>query len=123
MEEIRMFLHLFAASIWLGGQVVMGSLVPTLRAAGPEVPSKAAQAFNRVAWPAFFIVVVTGIWNLFEADEINHPAFEIKFLLVVISGAGAAAHVFARGNKAMLAIGGAAATLGAAGAMLAAMWM
>jgi putative copper export protein len=101
MEEIRMFLHLFAASIWLGGQVVMGSLVPTLRAAGPEVPSKAAQAFNRVAWPAFFIVVVTGIWNLFEADEINHPAFEIKFLLVVISGAGAAAHVFARGNKAM----------------------
>ncbi len=123
MDQIRMFIHIFAASIWVGGQIVMGSLVPTLREIGDGAPAKAAQAFNRVAWPAFVIAVVTGIWNLFVSDDINHPAFEIKFLLVIISGVGAGVHIMAKGNKAMLAIGGAASSLGAAAAMLAAMYL
>ena len=47
MDQIRMFIHIFAASIWVGGQIVMGSLVPTLREIGDGAPAKAAQAFNR----------------------------------------------------------------------------
>jgi hypothetical protein len=116
MNNLRIFLHIFSASVWVGGQIVMASLVPTLRAVGNDAPKKAAQAFNRVAWPAFGIAVITGMWNLLEMKTLSHPEFEIKFLLVIVSGAGAAIHIIGK-SKPALAVGGALAALGGIGAM------
>ena len=57
---IRLTLHVLAACIWVGGQVVLGALVPLLR--GTEgMAKRAARAFNRIAWPAFAVLVLTGI--------------------------------------------------------------
>ena len=51
-------------------------------------------------------------------EDIRHPLFEIKFLMVIISGAGAAIHIVAKDSKAALAIGGAMASLGAVAALV-----
>jgi len=109
MNAFRLFLHVLSASVWVGGQLVLMALLPTLRTLGPEAPAKAARAFNRIAWPAFALAVVTGLWNVFAVplDDLRHPWIELKVLAVLLTGVGAAVHQMARGNKTMLAVGGA----------------
>jgi len=98
LDTFRNVLHVLAVTVWLGGQIVMLSLLPVLRAAGVEgLPAQAARAFQRVAWPAFGIVFITGMWNLFEVELDNaetswNVVFGIKFLFVLISGAAAWIH-------------------------------
>ena len=118
MTTLRLFLHVLSASVWVGGQIVLGGLVPTLRKISPEAPKLAAQAFNRIAWPAFGIALVTGIWNMMVADDLDMATFGIKFLLVIGSGAGAAIHIVGK-SKASLAIGGAMASVFAVATMYA----
>ena len=119
MDAFRLFLHVLAASIWVGGQFALAGLLPTVRRFGEDAPRQAGRAFNRLAWPAFGVLVVTGLWNLFELplDYLEHPWIELKVLAVVLSGVGAAVHQVARGNKAMLAAGGAASALFGVAAM------
>lgn len=118
---IRLFLHVLAATVWVGGQLTLAGLVPVLRKLGPDAPKRVAQQFNRIAWPAFAVVVATGIWNLLEVDIANAGAsyqvtVAVKVVLVVVSGAGAAAHSLGR-SKLAFAAGGAAAAFGALGAL------
>lgn len=119
MDAFRLFLHVLAASIWVGGQFVLAGLVPTVRTLGEDAPRKVARAFNRIAWPAYGVAVVTGLWNVFELplDDLQHPWIELKVLAVALSGVGALVHQQARGNKALLAVGGAAASVFAVVAM------
>ena len=65
---IRVFLHVLGASVWVGGQIVLAALVPTVRQFGGENTKKVANAFNRVAWPFFALTVITGIWHVFAID-------------------------------------------------------
>jgi putative copper export protein len=110
-DTVRLSLHVIAATIWVGGQLVLAALVPALRAAGSEVPRVAARAYNRVAWPAFGVLVVTGIWNI-QAESGWHGSRQVvlavKLALVVVSGVSAWAHTRAT-TKRGLAIGGALA--------------
>ncbi|MFQ5558347.1 MAG: CopD family protein [Acidimicrobiales bacterium] len=97
LDSIRISLHVLAVSVWIGGQVVMAALVPVLRAAGPDVPSRGARRFARVAWPFFALAVVSGVWNLFEVDVTDRDtsyqaALAIKLLAVGVSGGAAAVH-------------------------------
>ncbi len=121
VDTFRIFLHVLAASVWVGGQIVLAGLVPTVREIDPEAPKKVARAFNRIAWPAYGVAVVTGIWNLLDIPMEDPPYVELglKVLVVALSGIGAAVHQVARGNKAMLAIGGAMSSLFG----IAAMWI
>lgn len=98
IDTFRIFLHILGVTVWIGGQVVMLSLLPVLRNAGVEgLPAKAAQAFQRVAWPAFGLAFITGIWNIVEVDMSDTTTaysmvFGIKFLLVIVSGVAAWIH-------------------------------
>ncbi len=108
LETIRLFLHVLAATIWVGGQITLAALVPALRAAGAQVPKAAARAFNRVAWPAFGVLVLTGIWNVIaEGDQ--GPAYQhtlsLKYALVVASGVTAYLHAKADSRQAMAVFG------------------
>lgn len=109
MNAFRLFLHVLSASVWVGGQIVLTAEVPTVRAFGPDAAKAVARTFNNVAWPAFAVAVVTGMWNVFAIplEDLQHPWIELKVLAVALSGLGAAVHQLARGNKAMLAAGGA----------------
>ena len=97
VDDIRIFLHLLGASVWIGGQIVLGALVPVLRGISPEAPRLAANRFGRVAWPFFALAVATGIWNLFtlEFDGLDTSyqiTLGIKLLLVAASGVAAFVH-------------------------------
>ena len=107
---VRLTLHVLAACIWVGGQVVLGSLVPLLRGTD-GLAKRAARAFNRIAWPAFAVLVLTGMWNLAEVDVTDAPtAYQVtvfvKIVVAIVAGAAAAVHVAARSRLA-LALGGA----------------
>lgn len=118
---IRLFLHVLAATIWVGGQLTLAGLVPVVRTLGPDATRAVARAYDRIAWPAFAVVVATGIWNLLEVDILDasseyQATVLVKLLLVALTGGGAAAHRTATSRK-VLAIGGAASALGALGAL------
>jgi putative copper export protein len=99
-ETIRLFLHVLAATVWVGGQIILAALVPVLRRLGTEIPRAAARRFNQVAWPAFFVLVITGVWNIIAVRSQIHGGYEttlvIKLIVVAISGASAALHARAR---------------------------
>jgi putative copper export protein len=119
-DSVRLFLHILAATIWVGGQLTLAALVPTLRALGPGAPGAAARRFNQVAWPAFAVLVLTGIWNIAaEADQGSHPGYQatlgVKMVLVLLSGLSAFLHTRAR-SRTGLAVWGALSGLAALGA-------
>ena len=121
-ETLRLFLHILAATIWVGGQLTLGALVPTLRAMGAQAPKAAARRFNQIAWPASGVLVLTGIWNIVaESDKQSDPGYQttlgIKMALVLLSGVSAFLHTRAK-SKSGLAVWGALAALSALGATL-----
>src|SRR5512145_2497758 len=65
---IRLFLHVLAATVWVGGQLTLAGLVPGLRAIAPDAPRTVARRFNRIAWPAFAVLILTGLWNIAAID-------------------------------------------------------
>jgi putative copper export protein len=119
--QVRLFLHVLAATVWVGGQFTLAGLVPTVRTLGEDAPKAVARAFNRIAWPAFAVLVLTGIWNLVEVDvgdrttEYQVTLF-VKLLVVAVSGVSAFLHTRAT-SKAGLAVGGALAGLSALAAV------
>ena len=119
---LRTFLHVLGASVWVGGQIVLGALVPTVRQLGDDAPRRVARAFNRVAWPFFGLAVVTGIWNVLEIDVGDRSTgyqvgLLLKLLIVAASGIGAYLHTTAT-SRAALAIWGAVGAVGALAALL-----
>ena len=120
-DSVRLFLHVSAATIWVGGQFTLAALVPALRSAGATVPKTAAQAFNRVAWPAYGVLLVTGAWNISaERDEIHGSyawVLAAKVTLVALSGLTAWLHIRATSRRG-LAVWGALTGLTALGALL-----
>lgn len=121
LDTLRLFLHVLAASIWVGGQIVLAGLVPSLRREAPSSTKVAARAFNKVAWPAFGVLVITGIWNILAVDmtsldtSYQATAF-VHILLAAITGVSAAVHSIGT-SRAALAIGGAVGGLTALGAL------
>jgi len=121
LDTVRLFLHVLAASIWVGGQIVLGAVVPVVRRGGADLTRAVARMFARLAWPAFAVVVLTGLWNLSEID-VGSTSTEyqvtlmVKVTLAIVSGAAAAVHQIGQ-SKAAMAIGGALGLLGALGAM------
>ena len=101
-DTIRLFLHVLAAAIWVGGQLVLAVLVPVLRRFGADAPGVVARRFNQVAWTAFGVLIVTGIWNIVAVrSQISSSAsyrttLIVKLAVVVISGIAAALHVRSR---------------------------
>ena len=119
-ETIRLFLHVLAATVWVGGQITLAALVPVLRRLGAEVPGAAARRFNQVAWPAFAVLVITGVWNIVAVRSQIHRTYEatlvVKLIVVAISGISAALHARAR-SPAGLAVFGALTGISALAAL------
>jgi putative copper export protein len=121
VDAVRVFLHVLGAAVWVGGQIVLGALVPVLRAAGVDgLPRQAARRFGMVAWPFFALAVVTGIWNLLELPAGTATSYQValavKLLLVAVSGSAAALHSTTP-SPVVRAVTGGAGLLAALGAL------
>jgi len=106
VDAVRLTLHVLAAAVWVGGQVVLAGLVPAARGFGPGAPRMLAQAFARLSWPAFVVLVATGIWNVVAV----HPSttttawqavLGAKLAVVVLSGVAAYVHSRATSRTAL----------------------
>ena len=113
-DGIRLFLHVLAATVWVGGQITVAALLPVLRSAGADVPRAAARAFGRIAWVAFVVLIITGIWNIAAAQHTHTHGYQvtlgIKLAAVALAGLAAWWHQRAKSRLA-LAAGGAAAAV------------
>lgn len=119
-DTVRLFLHVLAATVWVGGQLTLAALVPALRTAGRDVPRAAARAFNRVAWPAFGVLIATGVWNMAAESDKNHGSYRTTLMvkLGVVLASGLTAYLHARASsKPGLAVFGALTGLTALGAL------
>jgi putative copper export protein len=124
-ETVRLFLHVLAACVWVGGQLTLAALVPALRGTAEGATKVAARAFNRVAWPAFAVLVLTGIWNVAALGD-QSAAFEhtlmLKYALVLVSGITAYAHQRSTSSTG-LAVFGALTGASALGALFVGVWL
>ena len=118
-DTVRLFLHVLAATVWVGGQLTLAALVPVLRLQGPDVPRVAARRFNMVAWPAYGVLILTGIWNIAAAGPMSasyRTTLIVKVAVVAASGISAFLHTRAK-STAGLAIWGALTGLTALSAL------
>jgi putative copper export protein len=119
LDTVRLFLHVLAATIWVGGQLTLAALVPVLRRVGPDAPRVAARRFAVVAWPAYFLLIVTGIWNIAAVSQMSssyRTTLTVKLIVVAASGISALAHSRAKSTVG-LAVWGALTGLTALGAL------
>jgi putative copper export protein len=120
LDSVRLFLHVMAATVWVGGQLTLAGLVPGLRDVSATAPRIVARQFNRIAWPAFAVLVLTGVWNVTSEPHPFRGSFGVtlwvKIGVVIASGAGAWLHSRSQ-SRAGLAVWGAIAGLAAVGAV------
>jgi putative copper export protein len=121
LDALRLTLHVLAASIWVGGQIVMAGLVGPARRAGPEAPAALARAFARLAWPAYAVLVVTGFWNISTfhwADQTGAWKTILIAKIVVVAVAGVGFLLYTRAtSRAAVALWGSVAGLASVAAL------
>ena len=115
LNAIRLSLHVLAAAVWVGGQIVLAGLVPKVRKVSPEALSAVAKQFAKMAWPAFIVLILTGLWNVAAVNISNASTawkvvFGVKLALVVITGLASYLHTKASGKKAIAIWGSVAGT-------------
>lgn len=117
---VRVFLHVVAATVWVGGQLTLAGLVPGLRDLGPVAPRAVARRFNRIAWPAYGVLVATGVWNVVALSpdwgSAHGRTIMVKIGVVAASGISALLHSRATSRRG-LAFFGAASGLAALAAL------
>jgi len=105
-DTFRLFLHVLAACVWVGGQLTLGVVIPALRPAADDPDPEAArvriravaQRFQTAAWIAFAVLLVTGVWNLMalhvgERSSAWLTTLLVKLFCVAGSGIAAAIHI------------------------------
>lgn len=109
LATLRLSLHVLAATVWVGGQFTVAGLLPTVRGLGEGAPRAVARAFARIQWPAFVVLVLTGIWNV-TAEHHPSTAWSVvlgaKVAIVVVAAVAAIAHSRARTKAGLATYGG-----------------
>lgn len=105
LDTVRLFLHILAATVWVGGQLTLAGLVPGLRSVAADAPRTVARRFNQIAWPAYGVLVVTGLWNVSAvhpdwSGDYGHTLM-LKIAVVAVSGISAWAHTVSRARRAL----------------------
>ncbi len=95
LDIVVLTLHVLAATVWVGGQIVLLALVGPLRRTAPTGIAPAARAYAWVAWPSFAVLILTGGAMLAGAGSESAAwkmTLMVKMALVLLSGLGAALH-------------------------------
>lgn len=122
LDTVRIALHVLAATVWVGGQITVAGLLSTVRQLGEGSTKRVAQAFGRLQWPAYVVLLITGVWNVI-ADHPNKATGSwkvvlfVKIAVVLIAGLAAYIHQNSK-SKASLAIGGTVASIASLAALV-----
>jgi putative copper export protein len=121
LDAFRLILHILAATVWVGGQFTLAGLLPTVRSLGEDAPKRVAQAFGRLLWPAFAVLVVTGFWNvgavdISDASTAWKTVLFVKIGVVALAGTGVYLHQQATTRRG-LAVWGAVGSLASVAAL------
>lgn len=112
VDGVRLTLHVLAAAVWVGGQLTVAGLLGTVRGLGDDAPRRVAGAFGRLSWPAYVVLLGTGIWNVAAAGDHQSSAWKAvlsaKIAVAVLAGLTAWLHARSR-SRAGLAVWGALA--------------
>lgn len=112
VDGIRLTLHVLAAAVWVGGQLTVAGLLGTVRSLGDEAPRAVARAFGRLSWPAYAVLIGTGVWNVAAAGGHHGSAWKAvlsaKVAVALLAGLAAWLHSRSRGRTG-LAVWGALA--------------
>ena len=112
-EAINPWLHILAATIWVGPQVFLFvAAVPAIRTVeDAQVRARIMRVlttrFGWLAWGAMLVLVISGIGNLYEHDlsvdtlfDLNFGIiFQVKMTLVIATVALTALHSFVIGPR------------------------
>lgn len=125
-DAVRLFLHVLAATVWVGGQIVLAGLVPVVRRSGQEAVTAAARRFRLIAWPAWALLLVTGLWSLDAAHFSRQPdqwqaTVMAKIGAFVAAGVLTATHTVA-GARHRVALAGTTAGLALLASLAALFW-
>jgi putative copper export protein len=110
-----LWMHIVAACIWIGGQVTVAAIIPLLRDQG-ELARRVGRRYQTVAWPAFAVLIVTGVVNIGNAglhwsqllDNSAGRTLVFKLVLVALSGLAAGVHSFLQAPRRVRSNGGSA---------------
>ncbi|HLH28998.1 MAG TPA: hypothetical protein VKW77_08770, partial [Acidimicrobiales bacterium] len=113
LDGVRLTLHVLAAAVWVGGQFTVAGLLPTVRHFGEDAPKAVARALARLLWPAYAVLVATGIWNVSAvgtsgATSAWKAVLVAKVVVVALAGVAVLLHQWsntARGRAAWGAAG------------------
>jgi putative copper export protein len=110
LDGLRLTLHVLAAAVWVGGQLTVAGLLGTVRQLGGDAPRKVARAFNSVSWPAYAVLLGTGVWNVIAVGGHQRSAWKVvlaaKIAVALVAGIAAWLHSRSR-TPAGLAVWGA----------------
>ncbi len=122
VDAVRLTLHVLAATVWVGGQLTMVGLLPTARQLGGDAPRALARAFARLQWPAYAVLVATGVWNIAAVSSGQPHAWQavldVKLAVVALAGVAAWVHGRSTSRRALAVWGSLAGTASVAALVL-----
>jgi len=115
LDGFRLIVHVLAATIWVGGQFTVAGLLPTIRTLGDDATKQVARALGRLLWPAYGVLLVTGLWNISAVDAKHastawNAVLGMKITVVLIAGVAVYLHQRST-SKVGLAVWGAVGAL------------
>lgn len=99
LAVLVLWIHVIAASVWIGGQLTVAAVMPLLRSQ-PALMTSLGRRYQLIAWPAYALLVLTGIGNMLHlhlglADLFSDPVgrtLTTKLGFVLLSGLAAGVH-------------------------------
>lgn len=94
-DVLVFWVHLTCASIWVGGSLFLGIVLAPMLGTIAESPTdrltlmlRIGRRFNRIALPAFIILIITGIYNsrafLLQPDLVLDSEYGVVLLIKII---------------------------------------
>ena len=94
-DVLVFWVHLTCASIWVGGSLFLGIVLAPMLGTIAESPAdrltfmlRIGRRFNRIALPAFIILIITGIYNsralLLQPDVLIDSEYGVILLIKII---------------------------------------
>jgi putative copper export protein len=123
LAAVRLSLHVLAAAVFVGGQITLVGLLPDVRKLGGDAAVRVAQAFAKVMWPAYGVLLLTGIWNV-SAVHASHSTsawktvLMVKIAIAVLAGVAAWLHSRAKAKSSLAIWGSIAGTASVAALVL-----